>query len=82
MMKIQDFKLTPIEQRVIALSMIGILERNGIKDHGVNDRNLIEDLAGELTTQAGEVIPPHEINNHVVNEMRSLLPLFSEGYGK
>lgn len=81
-MEMQEFKLTPIEQKVIALSMIGIMERNGIKDHGVNSAVLIFDLADELMAQAGEDIPPHEINDHVVKEMRSLLPLFSEGYGK
>jgi hypothetical protein len=78
----KNYAFTPIEEKVLALSMVGILERNGITDHGVNDRNLIEDLAGELMTQAGEVIPPHEINDHVVAEMRTLLPVFTENYRK
>ncbi|MED2788261.1 hypothetical protein P4261_28265 [Bacillus thuringiensis] len=81
-MKMQEFKLTPIEQKVIALSIVGILERNGIKDHGVDDWKLAVDVSQELMTQAGKVIPSREINDHVINEMRSLLPLFSEGYGK
>ncbi|MEK4697800.1 hypothetical protein MKX31_28130 [Bacillus sp. FSL M8-0063] len=76
-MKIQDFKLTPIEQKVVALSIVGILERNGIKDHGVDDWKLAVDVSQELMTQADKVIPSHEIN-----EMQSLLPIFSEGYGK
>lgn len=58
------------------------MERNGVKDHGVNDAVLIFDLDNELMAQVAEAIPSHEINNHVVNEMRSLLPLFTEGYGK
>ncbi|MEI5921094.1 hypothetical protein WBU96_28580 [Bacillus albus] len=81
-MRAQEFKFTPLEQKVIALSMIGILERNGIKDHGVNDTQMILDTVIELSIQAGKNIKSHEINDRVVNEMRSILPLFCEGYHK
>ncbi|MEC0037218.1 hypothetical protein P4L29_22740 [Bacillus cereus] len=78
----KQYAFTPIEEKVLALSMIGIMERNGIKDHGVDLTKMMFALVEELQEQAGEVILPHEINDHVVAEMRTLLPLFTENYRK
>ncbi len=81
-MKNTTFEFTPLEQKVIALSMVGILERNGIKGHGVDTLKLIVDLEAELQQQAEEEIQPSEINDHVAKEMLTILPLFTEKYQK
>ncbi|EJP81095.1 hypothetical protein [Bacillus cereus] len=81
-MRAQEFKFTPLEQKVIALGLVGVLERNNIKDHGVSVDKMALDLAIELSIQAGELISSEDINDHVANEMKALIPLFSEGYHK
>lgn len=78
----KQYAFTPIEEKVLALSMVGIMERNGIKDHGVDLTKMMIALVEELQDQSSELILPDKINDHVVAEMRTLLPLFTENYRK